>query len=192
MEHVPSFTGATQLGCQAQLIRARGPPQSIAEVLQADLLALNDEPIDTHMLPIVYSGCGCRISENGCIDPSECRISHPLFRIPILSRWCDQTTCRLRGGGALLLWSGWARPSVMKILGRFPTVDQALWLISRSHPRTLHVRWRYQYIPRHDEELNSTVIDLFSNQHNGERANKHLRTLNPASRFGQHGLPTSI
>jgi hypothetical protein len=188
METVPSFAGKTDLACSNQLRRAKGPSQRIEEVLTADALALGNDPIEAHMHDVLYPGCKCRISENGCIDPSECQIEHKLFRIPILNRWCDQSTCRIRGGGELLLWSGWARPAAMKLLGRHPTVEQTRNLVRNSHPRTLHVRWRYDFIERVDTNLGTVVIDLNSNQYLGKRAKLHLPLLNPTTRFGQHTL----
>lgn len=185
---VPSFNGTTALACANQLRRARGPPQSLAEVLTADTLALNDGNITVHMLPTLYPGCACRLSENGCIDPSGCQSDHSLFRIPMLNRWCDQTTCRVRGGGYLLLWSGWARPAAMKLLGRHPTLAQVANLVVHSHPRTLHTAWRYDFTRRRDETLNVDVIDISSNQYGGVRGKHYLKDGNPAIRFGQHSL----
>jgi len=190
MEVIESFTGVSQIACRNQLLRARGPAQTIADILLLDGLALNNEPLTEHMSDIFYGGCGCKISENGCIDPSECRISHKLYRIPTINRWCDATTSHMRGAGALLLWSGWARPSAMKLLGRHPTVDQVTHLISNSHPRTLHTSWRYQFSLRHDPQLQTNVLDISSNKNRGERAKTYLRTINPAVRFGQHNIPS--
>lgn len=186
MEIVPTYTGASDTSCQAQLARSRGPAQTIDEIFMADSLALNDSDIKNHVADVHYSGCGCRISENGCIDPSECRAAHTLYRVPVINRWCDQTTCQLRGAGALILWSGSARPAVLKILGRHPTVEQVIWLIQRSHPKILHSRWKFDFTTRMDEDLNEVVIDVHSNQLRGYRASTRLRVLNPTMRFGQH------
>jgi len=184
---VHRFNGVTSIGCKAQLARARSGSQSILEVLAADALSIGDD-VREHIEPVSPSACMCRISENGCIDPSECLVSHKLYSIPIITRWCDETTCRIRGGGPLILWSGWARPAAMKLLGRYASNGRVRSLVSRSHPRTLHTRLRFSLSSRHDPEINQLVMDIRSNK-KGEKGFILLRNMNSRIRFGQHTLP---
>lgn len=127
------------LGCGAQVSRA----SKIGTNLDALASREKEVPVPETFLgyPVSHSGpaCQCRIAENGCIDPSLCSVEHSLAPIPLIPRWNFATAAVITGGCNQLAWSGWAHPSVMSLLGRFPTCGEVKRLIARTHPRNLHV-----------------------------------------------------
>lgn len=191
-ETVPVFRGNKPNGCKWQVSRARNGVQTIADVLHADALLLDEIKLENMIRPQHDVGCDCRIAENGLIDKSLCRKIHVLYPIPFLARWCDVTTCRLRGGGHLLYWSGWARPSVVALLGRHPTREQVAHLIARSDKSVHHAKFKFSHTPRFDDQLSMLVYDVRSDFRNGMQGIKWLRSGPPESRFGQHSLAVEL
>lgn len=161
---IPSFSSQRALGCEAQIARARSAPESIVNV---------QNRIDSAHHRFLIEGirsyvddCSCAICENGCIDVSLCSVSHNFATIPIMQRWCDATTSLIPGGGHLILWSGWARPSVLKLTDRYCIVRVVKRLIRQSHRSTLHTNFRFSVSPRYETIFNRTVVDIIPHFHN--------------------------
>jgi hypothetical protein len=130
------------IGCKYQVHKAK------TIVTDVGLLEGKERQI-TRPLSLVYipdsvcgTECRCRIAENGTIDCSDCVTSHALSEIPEISRWCYQTIGHISGASYLQGWSGWAAPSVMKLLGRWPAVSAVIAMYYRSEKNTTH-RKRY-------------------------------------------------
>jgi len=138
MTHIPLYTGDSPLGCSSQVHKARVIKQTIEQV-DIEIARVNIDMGLTPRNPL----CACRIAENGCIDTSDCCITHTLYPIPRLARWCDQTTSRIKGGGYLLFLTGWARPSAMSLWGLDMTVDSLIAALSRCNRRTKHTNMKF-------------------------------------------------
>lgn len=186
---IPRFTGTRALGCSIQVERARSSDTSVFLVKDADSKALEARSLIATVSPEMFTGCRCRIAENGCIDPSECPVTHLKIPIPVITRWCDATTSLIQGAGHLVFWSGWARPAVLSITARFPTVNQVRALLARSDQRTTHVNFRFDYRIRTDAETGLIVVDVSPKAHSEKafyKVKDLLNALPGARRFGQH------
>lgn len=183
------YRGTEQLGCQRQVSRARERVSTALEVKDADNIALSKCDLKTIIAPTSVIFCGCKIAENGCIDPSECQQCHRTCPVPTLIRWCDSATCLLIGSGHLIFWSGWARPSVLHLSGRFPTVSRVRQMFAASNARTLHTSYRFDYKNRKDDFYGDWVVDIIPKKHTEKeyyKARDLLANLPGTWRFGQH------
>nr|WON42280.1 hypothetical protein [Actinidia fungus negative-stranded RNA virus 2] len=147
-------------GCANQVARASVPVDLIQ--LKESEAAITTPTSFTDASPT----CKCRISENGCIDCCECPDGHALFQIPVLSRWNWAIVDCMRGVSFLYGWSGWAAPSVLKLTGRWPTVQTIRHIWTRTHRRLKHNNWFNLWISS-DEP---TLIHLFPVTSQGDRA----------------------
>lgn len=181
---VPKFTGYSTIACSAQLARARRMSQTEHDVLSTDNALISAVGLQKMVRSVLDPPCGCAISENGCVDVSLCTQYHTHIPVPVISRWCDQTTALLVNCGALVFWSGWARPSVLSIIGRAPTVAQTRSMLQRSYKATSHIKYKFVVHKRYDELLQSDVLDISASHHIGEKGSILLQTLNQTTRFG--------
>ncbi|UDM59940.1 putative structural/gag protein [Cryphonectria naterciae fusagravirus 1] len=122
--------------------------------------------------------CSCRINEVGSLVQGQCSVPHTLYQIPSLNRWCDGTTSAIAGGCYLALWSGWARPAVMRLLGRAPTAEAILHLLGNTHKCMRHDSWRFCAV-RGGTEFVHILPDRF-----GVSGKTLLRAMPASSRVG--------
>jgi hypothetical protein len=197
MDIVPIYSGNDPLGCSSQVHKARKFTTSISQ-LQRDDLFLVRRDIFSFSDPIqklsLSTACQCRISENGCIDPSDCTVQHPLFAVPKINRWCDYTTANLYGAAHSIFWSGWARPAALSLSNRYTTVAEVRDILSRSHQRTKHMSHRFDYSIEYDSALGVDVLNLYPKSFSEKefpKAKDLLLALPADLRFGRHGVPQS-
>jgi hypothetical protein len=138
MALIPPFDKPTANGCHAQVLRAKACNQ-----LESDVLDQEQVVTVTLRGAGLAAQCECRIAENGTLDPSLCLVAHSYHAIPYLQRWCDQSTGLLQGAGYLIFWSGWARPAVMKLLGRFPPAADVQTVLARTPKTVSHRRMTF-------------------------------------------------
>jgi len=124
-------------GCGAQVERAK-KGANLTQLAATEKLI----PVPNSFAGVPESACSklceCRITENGCIDPSLCTVRHSLAALPNLTRWTFATAGIITGGCNQLCWSGWAHPAVMALLDRFPTCGEIKRLLGRTHKKLLH------------------------------------------------------
>jgi hypothetical protein len=125
------------LGCGAQVARARYG-------VNLTQLAASENSFTVPESFLQYpdyssEGCECRITEQGCIDPSLCLTIHGKAPLPTLTRWTFSSAIIIKGGCYLLAWSGWAHPAVMSLLHRYPKNRRIKDLIKKTNARNLHL-----------------------------------------------------
>jgi len=188
--------GKLPLGCAAQVSRAK-KGANLGELEAQE----SQTTVPSHFGGVPVSSCGiscqCRIAENGLIDPSLCNSTHGLAAIPQVTRWTYEVTDRIVGGCYLYGWSGWAHPAVMKLLGRFPRVDEVLRLHERSHPKTRHDSERVRVVSR---GVTADGVALYHFEHlvgadkKGDDSvpfKRALKSLPPTARIGATGAEES-
>jgi hypothetical protein len=139
MTRLELYVGPNPLGCRLQVHRAKTEYQEIEQLANSESTILM--PMSWASYPSSTSGdnCRCRISENGCIDPSLCIAEHGSSAIPHLNRWCGMSVDQMSGVTYLHFFSGWGMPGAMKLLGRWPTKRAFLDLLdTRTDRRISH------------------------------------------------------
>jgi hypothetical protein len=189
MDKIPKFQGSGQIGCNDQVHYARVTNQTFNAFIQSDarLVEYERSTFDSIRQNVTHPDCRCMICENGCINVMHCFVKHTMHSLPKLERWCDLTTSIIDGGGHLIFWSGWARPSVLKLEGRWPTIKDVQSLLARSHSSTKHVSYKFRVETHFDDTLNTTLCDFYYDRDNGTRVIALLNSLPPHYRFGKHG-----
>nr|QXN75411.1 MAG: hypothetical protein [Grapevine-associated negative single-stranded RNA virus 1] len=188
---VPRYEGSSPLGCGMQVRRARVCTQELALIKEQDdeLSIIDRETFKIRARAENYILCECRIAENGCIDPSWCNVKHTLHAVPRMERWCDLTTAEIDGGAHLLFWSGWARPSVLKLYGRWINKRTLRHALEHSHARTKHIGFYFSYTVQFDRELECTLVQLACPPGNGKRGKQIIEEIEDDWRFGTHAKP---
>lgn len=174
---IPAYNGTSPIGTQAQVARARDPQQTLLQLHNA--LDEYEQTVDEPRL----EGCQCRIACNGSIDVRECLILHMVHPLPPLDRWYDDTTSAIKTFGYTIFWSGWARPSVVKLLGRDPTPSQIRLLYARSHRAARH-NFRFRAIQIEDQ-LDFPRVHIVSVK-KGLKPSALLASLPDVTRFASH------
>lgn len=176
--------GKSVIGCKNQVAAAKDKRVDLTYLRLSESNIARTLPLVTDFLEIGHL-CGCKIAENGLIDPILCSTSHKLSSIPLITRWCSVTIDIIRGGHYLHGWSGWAAPSVMKLLGRWPTASSVLRLWTESNKSA-----------KHQFKLKAKLVGLFENgdlvfdiyfphdESGGSTLGKLLQSLPKKSRVG--------
>lgn len=189
---VPRFRGINADGVEEQVARARLAPMTTLGVMLADNQVLERFNSKSHMMERSDAiPCGCKICETGTIDNSACSKVHLIFPVPMINVWSDKATSLLLGAGHLIFWSAWARPAVLGLSARAPTVTQVRVLLSKTHVRMKHTFLRYHYRVRHEDELNCDVIDIIPKPFSDStypRVHEFLASLPGQWRIGRHLL----
>lgn len=189
---IPRFRGVDAEGCAEQVSRARQAPMTALGVMLADSRILDRFPTKEHLMQRIDSlPCGCRICETGTIDNSECSKVHLLYPVPTLTIWSDQVTTRLLGAGHLVFWSMWARPAVLALSARSPTITQVRVYLARTSTSMKHTFMRFDYRTRFEPELNTDVVDIIPKSYSETkfpRVNEFLANLPGQWRVGRHTL----
>jgi hypothetical protein len=187
MSTISPFTKATANGCAAQVQRAKHCSQLVSEIVQHESgLSVNVNA------PALHAACGCRIAENGCLDVSLCHVTHPLHAVPFLERWCDVSTCLVQGGGHLIAWSGWARPAVLKLLGRYPRVGDVRGVLEKTHRSVSHRGMSMSYRLVEDKSDSSKRFIYWGyarRADGGEPVHRILARVDADVRFAEHDAP---
>lgn len=187
---VPRYRGVSADGVEEQVARARLAPMTTLGVMLADQHILERFNSKSHPMERADTvPCGCRISENGTIDNSACQKVHLIYPVPFINVWSDRATCLLLGAGHLIFWSAWARPAVLALSARAPTVTQVRVLLSKTHNKMKHTFLRYHYRLRREEELNCDVVDIIPKSFGDStypRVHEFLTSLPGQWRIGRH------
>jgi hypothetical protein len=183
---IQAFTGQTKCPVGEAEKYARNPQQTLAEIAKIDR-ALDESGGIMELVQVHPQFCSCVISPGGHIDCTRCDSSHVLYPNPIIDRWFDLTTSLLEGAGYLIFWSGWARPSAHKLLGRFPFVKSVKELYART-PKHLQHHMKFETVNRSISKGSiSDVVDVcYARKGLGTRPQVLFNLLQSRQRFGGH------